>query len=230
MKKIVQLIFLTGVLITLAQCGGAQNEEPEPEPEPVPEDVCETWQLIYDDYHLATYKDHPESCPSKYRYITRYVKVIRKRDEISIKGIFTKYPDAWTHFAIKNDSLYFTYQPVLEVSKDSTVYLHFGSLQYDDYYMRNDNCWTSTLQFWTTDKLHYHSILSLSYDGDLITANKARGGYPATFWYDNNNEGKMILNYFSDGNNPNNPKNISYPEDAGYMINMIFRKVSDGTN
>lgn len=230
MRKLLQLIFMAGVLITFAQCGSGQNEEPKPEPEPVPEDAAETWLLIYDDYHLATYNGYSESCPSKYRYITRDVKVKRNKDEIFIKGIFAKYPDAWTHFAIKNDSLYFTYQPILETSKDSTVYLHYGSLEYDYYYFRNDNIWTSSLTFWTTDKHHYHSFLSISKDGNVITANEAPGGYPATFWYDNNEEGKMILNYFSDGNNPNNPQNIDYPEDAGYMINMVFRKVSDSSN
>ena len=226
MRKILQLLFLAGVLITLAQCGGAQNEEPEPEPEPVPEDVCETWQLIYDDYHLATYKDHPESCPSKYRYITRYVKVIRKRDEMFIKGIFSKYPDVWTNFTIKDDSLYIKYPQILETSKDSIVYLHYGTVYYDWYYYRNDNVFESDLTFITTDNPYYHSVLKFSADGDVITANKAMYDGSGTFWYDNNKEGKYKLSVYKDYNNPENPRNTDYP-DSGFMINMVLKKVSD---
>lgn len=130
MKKLLQLICLTNLMLMLVQCKAQDPEHPVPV-ETIP--VQGTFRMTYYDYRVSKYgtssTDYLEIPVAKNNErLARTVTVTTVGDQLSIKGMFPEYPDACVKGMIKGDTIYFEPTQRLEGAGGKTVYVHSGSV------------------------------------------------------------------------------------------------------
>lgn len=218
MKNLWKLICLAGMLLMFTQCG--KDSEPEPET------VQETWQLTYDDYHVVKLEGIGAEIPREYQNITRNVTVLRNGNDLSIKGIFKEYPDAWTNFTIKGDKLYAEQAQVLEDGVSDPMLFYWGKCEeilYAGTSLRIDG-----IKFDSYIPIYdIHPGFKISVDDNTISYTEVNGIYGA-FWYEKkdvwNVEFSSSWRWDEMENERTDESSTGYP-DVGYMVNMVFRKV-----
>lgn len=202
MSKLLRFICMAAVLTPLAGC--KNEDEPEQDSQPVEE----TWLMTYDDYHSLLYVIKEDE-KQKYRTLTRELSVIRDEDEISIKGIFAEYPDAWIKGRIIGNKVYISESRSIAPNDGNPVYFHWG---YADSYPEDrttgDN-FPSYIEFSTSSG---HAFI-ISEDRTSMTSPYSK--LNIAFWHDDNNQ-----EYFY------------YSEDTGFpdvdiKVNISFRKISN---
>ena len=190
---------MAAVLTMFAGCGNNDDTEPQP--------VKETWVMTYDDYHSML--DINESEKQKYKNLSREVTILRNGDEISIKGIFAEYSDAWVKGTIKGNKVYIGNSQATGSNKEETAYFHWGyALSYSEYYL-SGYTYPSHIDFSTSAG----NAFIITDDGTSMTVPDSK--LNIAFWCDKDNRG-----YFK------------YDEDTGFpdvdiKVNISFRKVSD---
>ncbi len=205
MGKLLRLICMAAILTMFAGCNNGDDPEPQP--------VQETWLMTYDDYHSML--DINESEKQKYKNLSREVTILRNGDEISIKGIFAEYPDAWVKGRIRNNTVFIGYDQAIGTDGGETVYFNWGYTRHYSEHQYTGN--TSgivepeTIEFGIGDG----PALKISDDGNVMTGTTtSNDALIFSFWYDTDN----YIGY--------NKDQTGFP-DVDIKVNISFRKISD---
>ncbi len=210
MKKLVQLICLSFIMMMSAQCG---NEHPEPELEPEP--TQEIWELTYDDYHVLYYSN------SQYQNLTRKVKVSRGGDKLYINGIFPAYPDVWIKCTVRNDSVFIGQAQTMRKNEDGTkVYFLWGFSRFEWYAGTTSH---QTIYFERAGS--ERAAFVLTHDGQEMHPVEGSKDDKTTFWYSDSRE-SFYYDQWHSLEVPDYSGGTGFP-DVGFMVNMVFRKVGE---
>lgn len=228
MKKLLRLICMAGIILMFTQCG--KDSEPEPET------VQETWQLTYDDYHVVKLKGDKAEIPQEYLNITRKVTVLRKGNDLSIKGIFNEYPNAWTKFTIRGDKLYAEQGQELENGVSNPMLFYWGNCR--NTFEKGITFTSFGIAFTLPD---YNDVyisgngIRISADGNTIKFHND-DGLSGAFWYVKSDHNPYVEFYttwewswdptIDLPGNELTETSTGYP-DIGYMVNMVFQKTSN---
>lgn len=198
---------MAGVILMFTQCG----KESEPEPET----AQETWQLTYDDYHTLLSPSEEE-----YKNRTHNVTIIRKGDELSIKGLFSEYPETYTEFTIKGDWVYLITPQILGIDNGNPVYIHWGYL-FDDY--SGGNTFSNRMISFNPGS-DIQAAFRIREGGSKMTGTNNSNGDKGVFWY--NNDEKGTLGFNSCWHRDDNTYTGTGFPDLGNMTNITLQKVS----
>lgn len=200
MGKLLKLICMAAILTLFAGCSNGDDPEPQT--------VQETWLMTYDDYHAML--DIKEDEKQKYKDLSREVTILRDGDEISLKGIFAEYPDAWVKGTIKGNKVYIGNSQAIGTYDGETVYFHWGcAISKPREYFVMSGIWTDeTIAFITSTG---NAFISAD-DGNSMTAGDNQG--ILSFWYDKDDKGYI---YYSE--------KTGFP-DVDIKVNISFRKIS----
>lgn len=205
MGKLLRLICMAAILTLLAGCGNGDDPKPQP--------VQETWLMTYDDYHALL--DIKEDEKQKYKDLSREVTILRDGDEISMKGIFAEYPDAWVKGRIRNNKVFIGNNQAIGTDGGETVYFNWGYTRHYSEHQYTGN--TSgiiepeTITFGIGDG----PALKISDDGNVMTGTTtSNDALIFSFWYDTDN----YIGYDKDG--------TGFP-DTHQMIHIVLRKIND---
>lgn len=83
----------------------------------------ETWEMTYDDYHVLTSGETPET-----HNLKRIVKVSRSGDVICIKGIFKEYPHVWVAGYVVGNKVCFKKTPIDNANGGMRKYFYCGTV------------------------------------------------------------------------------------------------------
>ena len=194
MSNCLKLKCMATVLMLFTGCKG---DDPEP--------VQETWQMTYDDYR-SNLLDLSESEKQEYINFSSDVTVLRNGDEISIKGLFTEYPDAWIKGTISGNKVYIGNTQAIATDNGETVYFHWG---YADYVYTNKHIEFEGIRFY----LSTGPLFTISDNGNTMT-NSEDPKYVA-IWYNTVKDGYFYLK----------DEGTGLP-DADIKVNIALHKVS----
>lgn len=222
------------MIIVLASVTGC-NEDPDSA------EVREIWRMTYDDYHVMV--SPRDDIPQEYQSISRNVEVLRKGNEMSMKGIFKEYPNAWTVFAIQGDTVCCEQDQSLEMNENQNRYilnpvrLYWGSCYKD--YSTGITLWIESLHFVPNGGwVPYNDEgpqLRISTDGNTIKFEE-KEIIVGAFWYykkEHYNDPYHNVSFdkgwqkewdAGDGQYKFEDIGTGYP-DVGYMVNVVFRKL-----
>lgn len=206
MSKLLKLICMVSILMMLTGCSG---DDPEPEPQP----IQETWQMTYDDYRVLIDSHNPE-----FKNIIRDVTVLKDGDDISIKGLFAEYPDAYVKGTIKGDNVLIDNTQAIATDNDETVYFHWGYADISWDYDYSEHEWSSEVR----SELGHQPAFIISDDGNTMTISKTRFHY-GVIWYDS--KGKSGGFRYNEWYDNGKQQGSGYP-DVDIKLNVVLRKVA----
>ena len=204
MSKLLKLICLATVLMLFTGCKG---DDPEP--------VQETWQMTYDDYHSVLMALSPAE-NEKYKDFSCNVTVVRDGNEISIKGLFAEYPDAWIKGTVKGNMVFIGNSQPIATDNGETVYFHWGYAESDGHHNYSEHYTNYYISFGPGSG----PAFIISNDGQTMT-NSYPYGHNA-IWYNKADWGFFEYNScYRDGKQ----EGTGYP-DEDIKINIVLRKVT----
>lgn len=240
MRKFLQFICLTGVLLMLTQCATcdldpmpvpdpAPAPEQTPDSEPTPDPDEETWQLTFDNCRRVLYGHYyyyylgDGSVPEEYRNLTRNVTLRWSGDRFLIKGLFPDYPDAWVNGTVKDGKVFFETTQLLEETNGEQIYFHSGEVRS---WLRNADRSLTSLMTFEPPLIIPETDYDFSIDenrNEIMCSDSFSRNSGNAFWLSKDEEPKSEFHTtWRNGKVEGTP----FPDPSTCMMNMVFRKVS----
>ncbi len=209
----------------------------------------ERWELTYDDYRapcesLGIYSFDPEypSIPSSKTLgnLKKEVVMVRDRNDVYIRGIFSEYAGSWIKGTIIGDRLVIPNNQILDAA--GPIYFHCGATDYFNN-IRISGSKEDVVRAVIFTPEDGKISLDISVNGKTMTPRSSIEDFAdsslhvTSFWFDNDERGDWTFEYnrlwryvFGDKGEPLYKEDYSdgcgFP-DIPYAINMVFRKIEE---
>lgn len=219
MKLIQHLIGLTVLLANIVPCDAEESVTP---PFTQPQ---ECWIMYFDNYKSLYEDNNPE-----YHNLSRDLTIVRDGNDLYIQGIFNEFKDRWIKGTINGNELYIENSQPLSTANGEAFFFHWGLA---DLHYFNSNRFRDRIitlrTFKPTDDPYDTTTITISDDGNTITANMNPYEKSGSFWYDNKSGFSQLsftYGWWVNDQGIEEPHGEVFPE-KDYLINMCLHKIDD---